>query len=84
MGSVPGPVIKIPQARPPKIRDSRNHNNTNLTLRNPLHRIYMEDFGNSLSWNLFEADVNIPDGIHALYLIYHGDKKVQLKEIILK
>ncbi|MBQ8913419.1 MAG: glycosyl hydrolase family 43, partial [Lachnospiraceae bacterium] len=49
-----------------------------------LGRIYMEDFGNSLSWNLFEADVNIPDGIHALYLIYHGDKKVQLKEIILK
>ena len=44
----------------------------------------MKDFGESLSWKLFETDVDIPDGVHALYLIYHGKEKVQLKEIILK
>ena len=37
VGSIPGPVIKIPHAGPPKIRESMNHNNTNLTLRNPLN-----------------------------------------------
>ena len=37
----------------------------------------------SLMWNSYEGEVRIPDGISALYLIYHGAVKVQLKELTL-
>ncbi len=35
----------------------------------------------NLAWNTFSGEVDIPDGVHAFYLIYHGGCKVQLKEI---
>lgn len=35
-----------------------------------------------LAWSVFEADVDIPDGVHALYLIYHGNNRIQIKDII--
>ena len=34
------------------------------------------------AWLTCECKVNIPDGIHALYLIYHGAQKIQLNEIV--
>ena len=53
-----------------------------------LGKIYMQDISqedeDGFSWKLFESEADIPDGTHALYLIYHGSKKVQLKEVILK
>ena len=35
-----------------------------------------------LAWSVFEAEVDIPDGVHALYLIYHGNDRIQIKDII--
>lgn len=32
-------------------------------------------------WKTIVTSVNIPNGIHAFYLIYHGQKKIQLLEI---
>ncbi len=47
-----------------------------------LGEIHMTKTGDdSLSWQEYTADINIPDGVHAFYLIYHGEPKVQLKEI---
>lgn len=37
--------------------------------------------GESDTWELYSAKVSIPNGIHALYLIYHGKERVQLKTI---
>lgn len=33
-------------------------------------------------WKTIITSVNIPDGIHAFYLIYHGQKKIQLMELL--
>ena len=41
-----------------------------------------KDGENGLNWHKYSCDVDIPDGVHALYLIYHGGRKVQLKEIV--
>ncbi len=32
-------------------------------------------------WKAYETEVDIPDGIYPLFFVYHGDKKLQLKEI---
>ncbi len=37
--------------------------------------------GNSAEWTEYRSDVKIPDGVHALYFVYHGSEKIQLKEI---
>ena len=37
--------------------------------------------GNSAEWTEYKSDVKIPDGVHALYFVYHGSEKIQLKEI---
>ena len=44
-------------------------------------RINISD--DSLTWNKFLTAVNIPDGVGALYFIYHGSRKIQMKEIII-
>lgn len=33
-------------------------------------------------WKTIITSVNIPDGIHAFYLVYHGQKKIQLLELL--
>lgn len=33
-------------------------------------------------WKAIITSVNIPDGIHAFYLVYHGQKKIQLMELL--
>ena len=30
------------------------------------------------TWAAFEGDVKIPDGVHALYLVYHGEGPARL------
>lgn len=35
----------------------------------------------TLQWKRYEGQVEIPDGTHALYLVYHGVCKMQLKDI---
>lgn len=40
-----------------------------------------ERVAEDLLWQTYEDLVKIPDGIYPLYLIYHGEKKVQLKKI---
>ncbi len=56
----------------------------------PVLEIYLEEngekvgeisIGNSAEWTEYRSDVKIPDGVHALYFVYHGSKKIQLKEI---
>lgn len=37
--------------------------------------------GDSEDWACYEGEVDIPDGVHALYFVYHGKTKIQLKEI---
>ena len=36
----------------------------------------------SFTWHTYVSDVHIPDGVHALYFIYHGNRKIQMKEIV--
>lgn len=38
----------------------------------------------SFTWHELVGDVSIPDGIHPVYLIYHGSRKIQLKEILFR
>ncbi len=33
-------------------------------------------------WKTIITSVNIPDGTHAVYLVYHGQKKIQLLELL--
>lgn len=33
-------------------------------------------------WKTIITSVNIPDGIHAFYLVYHGQKKIQLLKLL--
>ena len=56
----------------------------------PVLEIYLEEngekvgeisIGNSAEWTEYRFDVKIPDGVHALYFVYHGSEKIQLKEI---
>lgn len=37
--------------------------------------------GDSAEWTEYKTNVDIPDGVHALYFVYHGSEKIQLKEI---
>ena len=34
------------------------------------------------TWQTFTADAPIPEGRHAIFLTYHGEKKMQLKELV--
>ena len=56
----------------------------------PVLEIYLKEngkkvgeisIGNSAEWTEYRSDVKIPDGVHALYFVYHGSEKIQLKEI---
>lgn len=56
----------------------------------PVLKIYLEEngekvgeisIGNSAEWTEYRSNVKIPDGVHALYFVYHGSEKIQLKEI---
>lgn len=56
----------------------------------PVLEIYLEEngekvgeisIGNSAEWTEYRSDEKIPDGVHALYFVYHGSEKIQLKEI---
>jgi hypothetical protein len=37
--------------------------------------------GAGADWGAFEGKVSIPDGVHALYLTYHGERKVRLLKL---
>lgn len=56
----------------------------------PVLEIYLKEngekvgeisIGNSAEWTEYRSDVKIPDGVHALYFVYHGSEKIQLKAI---
>lgn len=56
----------------------------------PVLEIYLKEngekvgeisIGYSAEWTEYRSDVKIPDGVHALYFVYHGSEKIQLKEI---
>lgn len=38
----------------------------------------------SFTWHELVGDVSIPDGIHPVYLIYHGSRKIQIKDILFR
>jgi hypothetical protein len=40
-----------------------------------------EEGGDAFAWQEVSAEVSVPDGVHALYLKYYGNKDAQLKEI---
>ena len=44
-------------------------------------KINITDAEDEHAWECFTGDVRIPDGIHALYLVYHGKDKFQMKEL---
>jgi len=44
--------------------------------------LQMEEQEDSMEWNTVMTKVEVPNGIHPLYLIYHGAGCVQLKEIV--
>ena len=44
-------------------------------------QIRVPESDDPMEWIRCEADVNIPDGVHPLYFVYHGQKKIQIKEI---
>lgn len=35
-------------------------------------------------WQCYSADVDIPDGIHPIYLVYHGEERIQLRELVFR
>ena len=37
--------------------------------------------GASAEWTEYRASINIPDGVHALFFVYHGTEKIQIKKI---
>ncbi len=37
---------------------------------------------NALDWTEFYTEVQIPNGVHPLYFVYHGKQAIQVKEII--
>lgn len=37
--------------------------------------------GDATVWTEYKTNISIPKGVHALYFIYHGSPKIQLKEI---
>ena len=37
--------------------------------------------GTSAEWTEYRTSINIPDGVHALFFVYHGTEKIQIKEI---
>lgn len=45
-------------------------------------RIWIKDTMSSpVEWNEYVCKVNAPDGVNALYFIYHGRRKLQIKDI---
>lgn len=38
--------------------------------------------GNSFEWTDYRADIPVVNGVHALFFVYHGSEKIQLKEIL--
>ena len=43
--------------------------------------IPLSDDISETEWRWFENRVDFPEGVHAVYLVYHGRRKVQLKDI---
>lgn len=37
--------------------------------------------GSDDDWTEYQTHISIPDGVHALFFIYHGSEKIQIKEI---
>lgn len=33
-------------------------------------------------WRQYNTDLKIPDGVHPIYLVYHGEKRIQLRELL--
>jgi hypothetical protein len=33
------------------------------------------------TWTAYQTQVKVPDGVHALYFIYHGQHRIQIKEL---
>jgi len=60
----------------------------------PILEIRLSETGDSMGeiplnesteeWTEFWGNVRIPDGVSALYIVYHGNKSIQLKDIIFK
>ena len=46
----------------------------------PVGEISLDE--NAETWTEFWGDVRIPDGVSALYFVYHGSDFVQMKDII--
>ena len=38
--------------------------------------------GNSAEWTEYRAEIPVVTGVHALFFVYHGSEKIQLKEIL--
>ncbi|MBO4997482.1 MAG: family 43 glycosylhydrolase [Lachnospira sp.] len=37
--------------------------------------------GNEVEWTEYKTTISVPDGEHALFFVYHGSEKIQLKEV---
>ncbi len=38
--------------------------------------------GNANEWTEYRTHISVPNGLHALFFVYHGTEKIQLKEIL--
>ena len=38
--------------------------------------------GNSVEWTEYRTEIPVITGVHALFFVYHGSEKIQLKEIL--
>ena len=83
------------QKEAPAVVDESENNDVNadrnpscrLELRltpdgDPVGEIVITSSDDPSEWKSFGTEVNIPDGVHALYLICHGKTRVQVKDII--
>ena len=65
--------------------------NDSAKYRDPVLEIRLEEngpaigeiaLGNSAEWTEYRAEIPVVTGVHALFFVYHGCQKIQLKEIL--
>lgn len=66
-------------------------NNDSAKYRDPVLEIRLEEngpaigeiaLGNSAEWTKYRTEIPVVTGVHALFFVYHGSEKIQLKEIL--
>ena len=75
------PVLSTSGSHLTEIRDYKTGEPVFLQTPQILSQIDIPEDDDPFRWLSCESEVSIPNGTHALYLVYHGATKIQLKDI---